>query len=227
MRELGSLPHEAEARRLADYLLTQGIATKLDRVGEGWTLWVRQEMHVPRAREEFAAFRASPDDPRYVASTATAQAILRDEERREAEYRRRYIDVSRRWGTLAAQSTRATFAMVALSAIVSFLGDFGQNLAVYGSLSLLPPLRIDMLFRPTLVDTLRSGEWWRLVTPIFLHGSPMHLLFNMLILWDFGRQLERYLRPLRYLALVLGLAVVSNLVQYAFEGPSIGMSGVL
>src|SRR5262245_55923866 len=35
-----------------------------------------------------------------------------------------------------------------------------------------------------------NGDWWRLITSAFLHASLIHLLFNMLMLWWFGRSLE-------------------------------------
>jgi membrane associated rhomboid family serine protease len=46
-----------------------------------------------------------------------------------------------------------------------------------------------------------DGEWYRLVTAAFLHGSFLHILFNMLMLWWFGRVLEDLLGRGRYLAL--------------------------
>src|SRR5919199_4061228 len=46
-----------------------------------------------------------------------------------------------------------------------------------------------------------NGEWWRLVTNAFLHGSPIHLLFNMIMLWWFGRLLEGLLGTGRFLAI--------------------------
>ena len=38
---------------------------------------------------------------------------------------------------------------------------------------------------------IRQGEWWRLVTPIFLHGSWIHLFMNMYGLWILGPYVER------------------------------------
>ena len=41
---------------------------------------------------------------------------------------------------------------------------------------------------------------WQLVTYSFLHGSYQHLFFNMLALWMFGMEIERYVGPRRLLA---------------------------
>jgi membrane associated rhomboid family serine protease len=54
--------------------------------------------------------------------------------------------------------------------------------------------------RGSLVGFLvADGEWWRLVTSAFIHASPIHLLFNMLMLWWFGSALETLLGRVRYL----------------------------
>ena len=80
----------------------------------------------------------------------------------------------------------------------------------------------------SLEDTLQSGQYWRLVTPIFLHFGLMHIIFNSLILWELGRRIE-YAKGSAHLLLVLLLAaVVSNMAQY-FVSPNTtfgGLSGV-
>ncbi|HEX2112118.1 MAG TPA: rhomboid family intramembrane serine protease [Gaiellaceae bacterium] len=61
------------------------------------------------------------------------------------------------------------------------------------------------LARPFLAD----GEWWRLATTGFLHIGPIHLLFNMLMLWWFGTPLENLLGRARFLA-VYGVSVLAG-----------------
>ncbi|MGC4014519.1 MAG: rhomboid family intramembrane serine protease [Luteolibacter sp.] len=74
---------------------------------------------------------------------------------------------------------------------------------------------------------IKKGEVWRLITPIFLHFGPVHILFNMMWLWRFGMLLEVRFRSLRFLGLVLAVAAISNLGQGLWAGPAFGgMSGV-
>ena len=78
-------------------------------------------------------------------------------------------------------------------------------------------------------DKIASGEWWRLVTNAFLHGSPIHLLFNMLMLWWFGRLLEGLLGTGRFLV-VYFLSVLAGSAGALLLAPgsaTIGASGAV
>lgn len=92
--------------------------------------------------------------------------------------------------------------------------------------------RIDGTMRrmDTKADALadvKSGQVWRLFTPMFLHFGYMHIIFNMYWLWMLGALLEIRYRPGRYLLFVLGVALVSNLAQAMMQGTNFGgMSGV-
>ncbi len=77
--------------------------------------------------------------------------------------------------------------------------------------------------------TLESGQWWRLLTPAFLHFGPFHVAFNALWLWELGRRLELGMGWPRYLLFVVFTGVAANVAQYFWSGPSNfgGMSGVV
>jgi GlpG protein len=72
-------------------------------------------------------------------------------------------------------------------------------------------------------------QWWRLITPAFLHFGLWHLLFNTMALWELGRRLEFLLPRGWYCAILLVTGVAANAVQYWLSGPSIfgGLSGVI
>jgi GlpG protein len=78
------------------------------------------------------------------------------------------------------------------------------------------------------LSEVRAGEFYRLVTPIFLHFNFMHILFNLLWLKDLGKIVEKQLGLMSYIFLILALGISSNLLQYSFRGPYFGgMSGVV
>jgi Uncharacterized membrane protein (homolog of Drosophila rhomboid) len=59
---------------------------------------------------------------------------------------------------------------------------------------------------------------WQLVTYSFLHGSIMHIGFNMFAVWMFGSMLERRWNDLRYLLTYLLSVVVAAMAQIAVSG---------
>ena len=74
---------------------------------------------------------------------------------------------------------------------------------------------------------VRSGQIWRLLTPIFIHFSLMHIIFNMMMLKELGGFIETRFGALYLLALVLATGIISNLGQALCGGPTFGgMSGV-
>ncbi len=73
------------------------------------------------------------------------------------------------------------------------------------------------------------GQYWRLITPAFLHFGWLHIVFNSLWLWELGGRVERVLGHVNMLLLFGVIALVSNTSQFVFGGPGIfgGMSGVV
>lgn len=70
-----------------------------------------------------------------------------------------------------------------------------------------------------------QGQIWRLITPVFLHGSILHLGFNMYALYLFGPGLERHFGPARFLALYLLSGFAGNVLSFIFStAPSLGSS---
>ena len=81
---------------------------------------------------------------------------------------------------------------------------------------------------PSPIKDIQRGQVWRLVTPMFLHFSALHLIFNMMWLWTLGRMLETLLRGVRFTLLVVVIAIISNTAQALIKGPHFGgMSGVV
>jgi membrane associated rhomboid family serine protease len=79
-----------------------------------------------------------------------------------------------------------------------------------------------------------QGEYWRLLTALFLHGGFLHLGFNLFALYVLGPPLERSIGTLRFLAcyLISGLAsgagvVALNLMRLVQNAQVIGASGCI
>ncbi|MER6356718.1 rhomboid family intramembrane serine protease [Streptomyces sp. NPDC001634] len=80
------------------------------------------------------------------------------------------------------------------------------------------------------VEGVAQGQWYRLLTAMFLHGSYIHILFNMLSLWWIGAPLEAALGRARYLALYFTSGLAGSALTYLIAAPnqpSLGASGAI
>ena len=249
MRQIGSLPRDLDPGIFSDHLLSLGIKSRIDDRPEGWVVWVYDENHLARAGDELKAYLISPHDPRYAASVQAAKEARRQLEKLDKEYRKNVRDVAEQWGPPGFRRRPLTMTLVAITVLVyilqnwSFLDlplwpDLGAHVQDFLGFSSLPePLTVQELSDTNpgrWIQDIRHGQIWRLVTPVFLHFSILHILFNMVWLLDLGTMIElrRNWRVLAVLFLVI--AVTSDFGQYLYMAQRIpsfpffgGMSGVV
>lgn len=72
-----------------------------------------------------------------------------------------------------------------------------------------------------------AGEWWRLLSSVFLHVGFVHLLFNVYGLWVLGKLVEQIHGSIQMFAIYIGAGLIGSLSSLIFGGPtmSIGASG--
>lgn len=72
------------------------------------------------------------------------------------------------------------------------------------------------------------GEFWRLLTAMFLHADFMHLIFNMMALYILGRDIERFFGKGKFLAIYFISGLVGSGASYwLIENVSVGASGAI
>ena len=113
----------------------------------------------------------------------------------------------------------------------------GINLAVFLAAAVNGALvdHLELLGRAVFTDDgplegVAEGQWYRLVTAMFLHEAPWHLAFNMLGLWWLGGPLEAVLGRVRFLALYLLSGLAGSALTYWIAEPnlpSLGASGAI
>jgi len=103
------------------------------------------------------------------------------------------------------------------------------NPSVIVWLSIALPVETDvgLVFEP-ISQTFTSLQVWRLLTPVFMHFSALHLVFNLVIVIYFLRPLEARLGSGYALLFLLVIGICSNLVQYYFTSSALfgGLSGI-
>lgn len=77
--------------------------------------------------------------------------------------------------------------------------------------------------------SIRVGEYYRLLTGIFLHGSIMHLIFNCYALYVIGSQIESFLGKFKYSIIYLFSGLTGSLLSITLSGSvgSVGASGAI
>ena len=236
MRQIGTFPKDRDPRVLVDHLLSLGIATRVVEKPESWDVWVISEDHVPRAREELEAFQQDPEDPRYTDSRPVAQAIRRESDRRDREFRKNFRESARAWDGPGLGRVPLTTALMAACIVLYLVIHWdGSNIWLVDRLTFTSFLNGLQGERPARgLDDILKGEVWRLITPIFLHFGILHIVFDMWALKVLGTLIE-YRRGTRTLAVLVFLsAVASDVGQYLYNlnfsspyRPFGGMSGVV
>lgn len=73
-----------------------------------------------------------------------------------------------------------------------------------------------------------AGEWWRLITPVFLHGSILHLGMNMLAMYYIGQDIERFYGKWRYVTIFFLSLLGGSIASFVFNtSVSVGASGAV
>jgi GlpG protein len=127
MRQLGTLQDEGQARRLADYLLTLGIPTQLNRETHGWDVWVRHEDQLARAREEWRSFVAQPDDPRYQSAASRAREIEKAKREADRAFEKRFRSAGDIWDRPALQRSPVTAVVMGICVLLAVLTSLGAT----------------------------------------------------------------------------------------------------
>jgi GlpG protein len=229
MRQIGSFPNEAQARFFTDYLLSREIRSQLEpEADRSWSIWIRDEDQITAAEEALQRFQANPMAEEFQKGPEEAVRARQKEAEDLAAYRKRVRSSKSLFVKFGGYGVGPlTFTMIVacvLIAIYSKVGDHQWVRSLYIS---------DMLnFGRRDLPEIMHGEIWRLFTPIFMHADiakdPLHLIFNMMWLYQLGSMVEGRQSSLFLLAFVAVSAALSNLGQYFHSGPAFhGMSGVV
>ncbi len=104
----------------------------------------------------------------------------------------------------------------------------GINIIVFVILNLIINNESILLEYSISKSSLLNGEFYKLITYMFIHVDEMHLLFNMLFLLMFGSKLESLLGRIKYIILYILSGIIGGLFICLFDGTStVGASAAL
>ena len=233
-----------------------------------WNLWVRDESGVESARSAYQEFLQSPDLPKFQVAPAelptertgkeagkTIAAKDKDTEQmrsaRQQSAARELNQLNAPIDDVARQKKIPVVIGIIVTSVILFLATgFGRptqnrfsddstlEQRVYRSLKFVD----EDLYVAEDGDSfasVRKGQIWRFITPMFLHGDEFHLAFNMLWIFFLGSAIERLHGSVFFAVLVLltqlggmvlqvGLPVADWLPETLHGNPNvIGASGAV
>lgn len=242
MRRIGTLADGSLARRFCDYLVTLSIDATTDsdhepgdkEPGRVWNIWIRDETDVDKARLEFVAFEESPNSDRYQVEDEVNRIRndrIEEQQRRIKRQREmvRAMPSDRGAGDLTGASVRqqsipVTIGIIAIAVVASFSSEFGgrpgSRVEKNPTFAQQTYLGLSFVDQRDYVEakgdpfaSVRKGEVWRFVTPMFLHGDTFHLAFNMLWIFFLGSAIERLHGSLFFLLLTMSTQIAGMMLQ--------------
>jgi len=124
--------------------------------------------------------------------------------------------------------------IILISILVAFFSNYGSVLVLIEPLTFI---KIDLgsykngyvSFNSFETTYMQNNEWWRLITPMFIHFSLTHLVFNCLWIYVLGLKIEQIDGHITFINLVIFSSIISNLAQHFFGESALfgGLSGVI
>src|SRR6266581_4360313 len=133
-------------------------------------------------------------------------------------------------GTGAPPSFPVTIGLIAINALVFAI------MVSRGVSAIRPTPQQALAFGADFGPLTLNGEWWRLVTSMFVHFGIIHVGLNMWCLWNLGRAAERLLGRFSYLLAYFVSGIFSSIASVYWQpmaagagasGAIFGMAGVL
>jgi GlpG protein len=221
MRKLSDFKAEKEALRFWSFLSKMKIESNLEKKddGNGWEIWIPDEDQLGQALMHYREFADKPDDSKF--NSEPRALPVNESFSRKGKRQFREYNLRERWQSREKNPGLFTLALIITSVAVFLVSGMGQNTEIVGSFFISEKL-------DGRLSEFTSGQVWRVITPIFLHLGPFHLLFNMFWLYELGSQIERKKGSKFFLTFLVFIAIFSNLTQFTFSGPNFGgMSGVI
>jgi rhomboid protease GluP len=111
----------------------------------------------------------------------------------------------------------ATYAILGFTVLIYLLQMASKAMLNGDDLPLMLGARV--------TELILEGQWWRFITPVFLHGSVTHIFFNMYALLSLGSLLERHFGHGRFVLLYFLGAFAGNVFSFLLtDGYSVGAS---
>jgi rhomboid protease GluP len=119
---------------------------------------------------------------------------------------------------------RVVYALLGLTVLI-FLLQMATESGQLGRCPFFNETDLPVCYGLKVNELILDGQWWRLLTPVFLHANLIHIGFNMYALYVLGPELERHFGHWQFLALYLLSGFAGVVLSFLLTAsPSLGAS---
>lgn len=123
---------------------------------------------------------------------------------------------------LKAGTPVITYTLIAINILVAAL------IYLYSLKSGITYDKLLLVFGAKVSGNILAGEYWRFLTPVFLHAGIVHLLINCYSLYAIGVSVEKIFGRPRFLAVYFIAGLLGNILSFMFSpNPGVGASGAI
>ncbi|MDP0588983.1 MAG: rhomboid family intramembrane serine protease [Candidatus Endonucleobacter bathymodioli] len=209
-------PMTMDLSPLSFFLYRQGVPHKITEEAGAQVVWTTDDALIPVIMRHYQDWQEE-------------RLIL------EAPPKRQQHKISTIIANISWRKYFVTFLFLIICVAVTLASWFGEAWWLVSKLTFVPVHRVSdgsggaLLYFGTLSMVSDHSQYWRFITPIFLHFNVLHLAFNMLWLFDLGKRIETRKGGLHLFLIILSTGVGSNLVQFFWGGTGLfgGFSGVV
>ena len=186
--------------------------------GESFDIHGKNKKHIKTFLAVFETIRASASETQIagwqekINPLKEETILLAEEEVKQAEEVDRVMNLSK--GNLYVTYSIIVINVLVFIAMVasgvSFMSPTGEDIVNWGG-----------NFSPYTT----SGDWWRLITCVFVHIGIIHLLFNMYAFYTIGAYLEPMLGKVKYIVAYLCTGVFASLVSLWWHKTPVASAG--
>ena len=226
MRHIGSLKEKSHAEKFLAFLTSEDISAVVEQEEDNFEVWVKDEDQLDTANKSFDQFIENPDNPIYTEAIQKAREIRAQQQRKMELARKNVVSMQQHWNRPALQRAPMTMALIIASIGVFLFSGMGSvesyenavfNAMLFMSVPEEQGTEIAKEYGPKSNElkmaSIANGQVWRMVTPIFIHFTIAHIVFNMLWLFSLGQQVEAKFGVWKYLLIILAIAIASNTMQ--------------
>lgn len=223
MRFLTTLTGRKKTEQFVAYLVSQNISAHVEQnaaAADTWDLWIRDEDRLPVAKNLLVEYEANPNDKRFADAMGQAETVLQERQAKRVKAAKQIKtgrDAFQR-DLVGGRIPPITLTLILISLFVSLATNFthvtdanSYGFKMLSQLYFVNPIDYQAHMDPAA--SLKKLQLWRLITPIFIHVDPLHILFNGFMMVSLGRLTERLEGSVVYAIIVAVIAIFSNALQ--------------